>query len=64
MQAVQWVGEEDWVYRTTFESTGDEGCADMVFEGLDTFAVVFREFRLRWGRGWDGGLMQGWFYSQ
>ncbi|GAA5997233.1 hypothetical protein JCM5350_007106 [Sporobolomyces pararoseus] len=43
-ELVQWVGEEDWIYRCTFEldrlPSNDEQ-ADLVFEGLDTFATVF-----------------------
>ena len=39
---VQWVGEEDWIYRTTFASpelkTGEK--AVLVFEGLDTYSTV------------------------
>ncbi|KAF8458103.1 beta-mannosidase [Terfezia claveryi] len=39
---VQWVGEVDWVYRTTFSSPKLEGGekAVLTFEGLDTFATV------------------------
>src|SRR5512147_1935490 len=38
----QWVDEEDWVYRTTFEFTPDEALPGRVlrFEGLDTVATV------------------------
>ncbi len=39
---VQWVGEKQWVYRTTFSSPavkeGDK--AVLAFDGLDTFATV------------------------
>jgi beta-mannosidase len=41
--AVQWVGEEAWVYQTTFNNTslGSAGSrAEIVFEGLDTHATV------------------------
>lgn len=39
---VQWVGEEDWVYRTTFPSPklGKGEKAVLSFEGLDTYATV------------------------
>lgn len=51
---MQWVGEADWIYRCEFEverlpesrskdGEDDEERADLVFEGLDTFATVFRE---------------------
>ncbi|GAA5950527.1 hypothetical protein JCM21900_001217 [Sporobolomyces salmonicolor] len=43
-ELVQWVGEVDWIYRCSFElwkapTKGEQ--ADLVFEGLDTFATVF-----------------------
>src|ERR1700761_4294295 len=44
-EAVQWVGEETWVYERDFEvpedvfGSGDRKAA-LVFEGLDTFATV------------------------
>jgi beta-mannosidase len=40
---VQWVDEEDWVYRTTFPFTPDPALPRRVlrFEGLDTVATVF-----------------------
>ncbi len=40
---VQWVDEEDWVYRTTFAYTPDPALPRRVlrFEGLDTVARVF-----------------------
>lgn len=43
-EAVQWVGERDWLYRTTFNkpaelSQGDT--ATLCFDGLDTFASVW-----------------------
>lgn len=39
---VQWVGEEDWIYRTYFSSPKleDGEKAVLAFEGLDTFATV------------------------
>lgn len=40
----QWVGEKDWVYRTTFNVAPEElGRAqiDLCFDGLDTFAQVW-----------------------
>ncbi|KAL8277704.1 hypothetical protein RQP46_009826 [Phenoliferia psychrophenolica] len=41
-QDVQWVGEEDWVYKTEFETPKEKmEHVDLVFEGLDTFAIVF-----------------------
>jgi beta-mannosidase len=40
---VQWVDEEDWIYRTTFELTPDPALPRRLlrFEGLDTVAAVF-----------------------
>ena len=41
--AVQWVGEESWLYRTTFHSpiaASPSTRTFLVFEGLDTFATV------------------------
>ncbi|KAJ3111243.1 hypothetical protein HDU96_005877 [Phlyctochytrium bullatum] len=41
---MQWVGEVDWLYRCEFEvaAVAEDGEAvEMVFEGLDTVAVVF-----------------------
>ena len=41
--ALQWIGEEDWVYRTTFRAGPeilDKEAVDLVFHGLDTFAQV------------------------
>jgi beta-mannosidase len=41
--ALQWIGEEDWVYRTTFHAGPeilDKEAVDLVFHGLDTFARV------------------------
>ncbi|BGP30123.1 hypothetical protein JCM10296v2_001875 [Rhodotorula toruloides] len=51
-EAVQWVGEAEWIYRCEFEverlpkmRSKDGECeeerADLVFEGLDTFATVY-----------------------
>ncbi|KAL9712669.1 hypothetical protein Ac2012v2_003906 [Leucoagaricus gongylophorus] len=40
---VQWVGEADWEFKTTFPVTQSDlsaSHADLVFEGLDTFASV------------------------
>ncbi|KAF8165386.1 glycoside hydrolase family 2 protein [Crassisporium funariophilum] len=40
---VQWVGEAEWAFKTTFEVTESElkaGNVDLVFDGLDTFASV------------------------
>jgi beta-mannosidase len=39
--AVQWVGEKQWVYRTSFASDYDgKARAVLAFDGLDTFATV------------------------
>src|SRR5689334_7367450 len=39
--AVQWIEEKSWVYRTTFETNATQGIStDIVFHGLDTFAIV------------------------
>ncbi len=41
---VQWVENEDWIYRTSFEVTADEldyQGAIMTLEGLDTYADVY-----------------------
>ena len=43
-QKVQWVENEDWEYRTTFQVTGEElarDAAQLFFEGLDTYAEVY-----------------------
>ncbi|SCV66949.1 BQ2448_5595 [Microbotryum intermedium] len=43
-ELVQWVGEEDWLYRTSFDldrAPQKSDKVDLVFEGLDTFATVF-----------------------
>ena len=39
---VQWIGERDWVYKTTFETPDVKSGAKVVlaFDGLDTFATV------------------------
>jgi len=39
---VQWVGEAQWLYKTTFTATAvpDGAKAVLVFDGLDTFATV------------------------
>lgn len=43
IEACQWVEEREWWYRTTFEAQAPaEGeRADLVFEGLDTFATIY-----------------------
>ena len=41
---VQWVGETDWLYRTTFDVPTDMLSTeqiDLAFDGLDTFATVW-----------------------
>ena len=42
-RSVQWVGEADWDYQTTFRSPPKAvgRCLELVFEGLDTFATVY-----------------------
>ncbi|GFZ45160.1 Beta-mannosidase B [Saitozyma sp. JCM 24511] len=40
---VQWIQEADWTFKTTFEVTSyqlDEACADLIFEGLDTYCDI------------------------
>lgn len=38
---IQWVGEVDWLYRTSFPTPTHTGQnTELVFEGLDTFATV------------------------
>lgn len=37
---VQWVGEEAWHYELSFPSPSGAGKHELVFEGLDTFAIV------------------------
>ena len=42
--SLQWIGETNWEYRTTFQLTAAQlahANADLVFEGLDTFATVY-----------------------
>lgn len=44
-QQVQWVGEQTWIYETTFDFPTDVFPREnekivLVFEGLDTFAIV------------------------
>jgi beta-mannosidase len=37
------IQEADWTFKTTFEVTSsqlDEACADLVFEGLDTYCDI------------------------
>ena len=41
---IQWVENEDWEYKTTFVVTSGQlsrGAAQIIFEGLDTYADVF-----------------------
>jgi beta-mannosidase len=41
---VQWIGEYDWVWTTSFQLTADKLARphhDLVFEGLDTFCKVY-----------------------
>ena len=43
-QDVQWIGEQDWLYRCTFEvaaETLSQPQIDLCFDGLDTFAAVW-----------------------
>ncbi|ORY78257.1 glycoside hydrolase superfamily [Protomyces lactucae-debilis] len=39
---LQWIGERDWEYKSCFHVASLDACefADLVFEGLDTFATV------------------------
>ncbi|KAI0053587.1 glycoside hydrolase family 2 protein [Auriscalpium vulgare] len=40
---VQWIGEAEWAFKTSFSVTEQEAAApnvDLVFDGLDTFATV------------------------
>ncbi len=40
---IQWVGEKDWVFRTSFPTPSDiseHGLVELVFDGLDTVAEV------------------------
>ncbi|EIW73529.1 hypothetical protein TREMEDRAFT_42399 [Tremella mesenterica DSM 1558] len=41
---VQWIGEADWKFRTTFSVSStqlEEDHADLVFEGLDTYCDIY-----------------------
>ncbi|MEI7483628.1 MAG: glycoside hydrolase family 2 protein [Ignavibacteriota bacterium] len=38
---VQWIEQEDWIYRTEFSVENLESNRDLVFEGLDTYAQVY-----------------------
>ncbi len=43
-QAVQWVGERDWLYRCAFDVSPallEQPAVDLCFDGLDTFAAVW-----------------------
>ena len=43
-QQLQWIGEKNWIYQTTFDvPAGVLGCdsVELVFKGLDTYATVF-----------------------
>ena len=43
-ERVQWVENEEWVYRTSFQVSEEDlqrGAASLVFEGLDTYADVY-----------------------
>lgn len=58
---MQWVGEAEWIYRCEFELDRlpeDGEAADLVFEGLDTFATVFRAFPYL-SRGWRASEEMG-----
>lgn len=37
---LQWIGEEDWEYKTTFKVDSNKK-HELVFEGLDTFATIY-----------------------
>lgn len=37
---IQWVGEVDWEYTTTFPTPKIQRIVELVFDGLDTFATV------------------------
>ena len=46
-QKIQWVENEDWEYRTAFTVTPEQlkrDDAQLVFEGLDTYADANRDF--------------------
>lgn len=43
-QKIQWVEKKDWQYRTTFTLTSEQAAregANLVFEGLDTYADIY-----------------------
>ncbi|MGM0376273.1 MAG: glycoside hydrolase family 2 protein, partial [Bacteroidota bacterium] len=58
---VQWVEDEDWVYRTTFQADSavlESDVVELQFEGLDTYADVYVNDELvleanNMFRGWD-----------
>ena len=42
-QELQWIGEKDWIYQTTFDLPADflkQANVELVFRGLDTYASV------------------------
>jgi beta-mannosidase len=42
-QSIQWVGEKNWIYETTFDVPAEvlkNNTVELVFEGLDTYAEV------------------------
>ncbi len=42
-QELQWIGEKDWIYQTTFDLPADflkQTNVELVFRGLDTYASV------------------------
>lgn len=42
-QSLQWIGEKNWIYETTFNVSTDilkKDSVELVFEGLDTYAMV------------------------
>lgn len=41
---IQWIGEVDWEYKTSFEIDSSKKHV-LVFEGLDTFATVFLNYK-------------------
>lgn len=41
---VQWIGERDWIYKTTFTADGNllnSNKIELIFEGLDTYSDVY-----------------------
>ncbi|CAH6720830.1 putative beta-mannosidase B [[Candida] jaroonii] len=38
---LQWIGEKDWEYKSTFQNDGGFSTYQLIFEGLDTFADVY-----------------------